>query len=385
MPDISSFSHLIQHRPKDRLPVGFQSKLNDNKLLIDVHTHLFNVDDVPRDYLGIRMDIPAEFLRTIQAILDATHVDDHLLPAKFRRLIDNILSTPTQLLAKLEGAYAGYQRILVVLMMDMRSLGRLNRHTYRQQIEALEALMELHPDTILPFLAIDPNQPDFIDYFKEVFTRDNRIFHGLKLYPSLGYLPSHPNLMDIYGICEEKKIPITAHCSSALVNLRKRQLMVEGLDRAGKAFRKTVKLPSRYTYKHYFNDPARWIPVLKKHPGLKVNLAHYGGAKAWAEYQKGANGKKDGKWVHTINALLHGFEGVYTDFSYTMYDRSATQRLVEDIRNGIVPEDKILYGSDFFLIENEGSQEELFRQFRDQVGTALFTKMSQENNLAFLF
>ncbi len=385
MPDITQFSQLVHRRSIRDLEQDFQNKLKSPNLLIDVHTHLFTIDDVPRDYLGLRMDIPAEFLQTIQAILDNTPGANVFIPSKYRRLLDNMLSTPEQLRDKLTRAYSGYEAILVVLMMDMRSLGRLNRHTLDQQINVLESLMVSHPGTLLPFLAVDPNQPDFIEHFKQLFARENRVFHGVKLYPSLGYLPSHPNLMNIYGLCEDKQIPITTHCSSALVNLRKRALDIEGIDRNGTSFKRRVKLPSRYSYKHYFNAPSKWIPVLKRFPSLKLNLAHFGGAKAWEEYGKGSNGTREGRWINTILSFLNTYRNVYSDFSYTMYDNSATELLLQGLDNGWIPEEKVLYGSDFFLIENEGTQKVLFDRFRSKIGEVRFSQMSKDNNMRFLF
>lgn len=61
-----------------------------------------------------------------------------------------------------------------------------------------------------------------IENFYKVFSeKSEHKFFGVKIYPSLGYLPSNPQLMEIFGLCEKKRIPVTAHCSGAIVHTGK--------------------------------------------------------------------------------------------------------------------------------------------------------------------
>ena len=38
------------------------------------------------------------------------------------------------------------------------------------------------------------------------------IFKDIKIYPPLGYLPTHPNFCEIFEYCSRHNIPITLHC-----------------------------------------------------------------------------------------------------------------------------------------------------------------------------
>jgi len=44
------------------------------------------------------------------------------------------------------------------------------------------------------------------------------IFKGIKIYPPLGYLPTHPNLAPVFDYCVQYDIPITLHCSPGGIN-----------------------------------------------------------------------------------------------------------------------------------------------------------------------
>ena len=379
-----SMTDLQQMRIEDK-PQSFRNKLLSPNLLIDVHTHFFNVNDVPNNFLSQRLKLSkGEMLAFNEAVQKDVFLK-MFISKDYRRLLDNIAMSPKALIEKLNDVYRGHEVIYTPLLMDMRSMGGDQEQAYAEQIRVIDQLCDLFPDTLLPFLAIDPNSDDFVENFIKVFDIPNRKYHGVKIYPSLGYLPSHPNLMKVFKICEDKQIPITTHCSSALVRLPFKTWRVKGMDRTGKTIDRKVKLKSKYEYKMYFNAPNRWIPVLKKYPRLKVNIAHFGGDEAWSQYALGANGTKVGRWIHHINALIKNFENVYADFSYTLYSRSATSSLVQSIANGMTDENKILFGTDFFLIEKEDELKKILLQFKSDVGDRLFRKMSQTNNINFLF
>ena len=270
-------------------------------------------------------------------------------------------------------------------MMDMRAMKGNQSNTFNDQMDNLNHLCLDHPNTMLPFLALDPYAKDIVQNFERLFTVTNRKYHGIKIYPSLGYLPSHPRLMEVFAICEDKQIPITSHCSSARVRLHKKNVEINGLDRNGNDIKKTVFLKSKYEYKHYFNAPNRWIPVLKEYPKLKLNIAHFGGEEAWKEYANGSSGAKVGKWINYINSIIGTHDNVYADFSYTMSSRSATSSLIESMVKGFTNPDKVLYGSDFYLTESEDDMKKIFTRFKRDLGKATFKQISQSNNINFLF
>lgn len=104
--------------------------------------------------------------------------------------------------------------------LAMESTGLDMDSLYFQRI-AMKKIKEKEGMAVFPFVAIDPRRKYFLDpdtrnkiplanYVHNNVGRDKE-FHGVKIYPTLWYLPSHPRLMEIYRICTEKKIPVTTH------------------------------------------------------------------------------------------------------------------------------------------------------------------------------
>ncbi len=106
----------------------------------------------------------------------------------------------------------------------------------------------LHPEFYVPFAAIHPDSenPDkLIESFKE------QGFFGVKLHPDYQkFQMDDPKMDRIYDACAEVGLPILFHCGD-----------------------------KRYD----FSNPDRLIRVMKKHPKLKVQGAHFGGFSVWED------------------------------------------------------------------------------------------------------
>ncbi len=85
------------------------------------------------------------------------------------------------------------------------------------QIQEIIEIKKNNRKTVYPFLAVDPRRKGIFDLVKQSVGK-NRNFHGIKVYPALGYLPSHPDLMKVFSYYADKDIPVTAHCSRGGVN-----------------------------------------------------------------------------------------------------------------------------------------------------------------------
>jgi predicted TIM-barrel fold metal-dependent hydrolase len=358
--------------------------------MFDVHCHVFNLATVPNGFLGIRIPFKNWFLKTLEHTLhkikSKTDTDKlsnfaYFIDFGTNRNIENIAQ-------KLFDYYRDIEKktIFCPLMMDMRpGIKGKQAVDYFTQIDDMRNLRNKYPDKLLPFIAIDPNNPKAYEIFLKAFSPDYNFF-GVKLYPSLGYLPTHPRLMNILEICEEKRIPVTAHCSGASVhtsyrhikNIRGRKLNAKGEIveyKDNKWFFRKKK------YANYFNHPKNWIPVLETFPKLKLNLAHFGSSREWEKLVKA----KKNNWAYEIIYLMARYENVYADFSMNIYDEN-----LFDTFNFLLKEDELLakralYGSDFYMVVTEGHFRKIKNNFILAMDENVMQQIACENPRKFLF
>jgi predicted TIM-barrel fold metal-dependent hydrolase len=109
-----------------------------------------------------------------------------------------------------------------------------------------------HPE-LLPFVTVNPAVQDAAEAAAHVARMaDDHGARGLKLHTiALRAFPGEAALAPTFAICEARALPIVAHC---------------GPDRHGAGWAL----------------PGAFAPVLERHPGLPLVLAHLGGA-AWRE------------------------------------------------------------------------------------------------------
>lgn len=248
--------------------------------------------------------------------------------------------------AKLFKMYPDRSRF-VVLTMDMAYMGAGKpTHDYIRQLSSLEKLTKetsrnRHYDKLIPFLCIDPRR--FSDgkthrdraFFRHSLSPDGQIiledsfvkdflegkngqlpsFHGIKLYPALGYYPFDERLLPLWLYCQDKGLPITTHCIMGTIYFRGKLPMGSMDHPVFEQNGSALKLKGRNNANFQFNHthPLNYLVLLDKellsrHIGkncsattktlfgydeatglvsrdlsnLKINLAHYGGEDQWA-------------------------------------------------------------------------------------------------------
>jgi len=126
---------------------------------------------------------------------------------------------------------------------------------------------------------------------------------------------------------------------------------------------------------------------------LKINIAHYGGIEQWRKHQDSdrheyaqellempdvgvrlfaqqSNGKvkKPGKpgelwhkldWYTTISSLMLQYENVYADISYILHTPDIQALLNLSLENAQLRQ-KILFGTDYYVVRNHKSEKELY-------------------------
>jgi predicted TIM-barrel fold metal-dependent hydrolase len=262
--------------------------------------------------------------------------------------------------------------IILPIDMEFMGAGKVVKN-WRKQHEELAELAKTQPDNVIPFFAAIPERTGIINEVQKIENDYKIKFQGIKLYPTLGYSPTDPRLEQIYDFAENEALPIISHCSKGGVRNR--------------------RLDKKTCLK--FSHPENYIEVFEKHPKLKICLAHFGGEGEWNRLLKvGANfdhpSLKD-NWVRKIIEMIvsGNYPNLYTDISYTIFKFAEyipiLKVILADRDNGPKISERVLFGSDYYMIEQEKfSEKQLSMMLRAEIGEELFWKIAETNVKGFL-
>ncbi len=256
---------------------------------------------------------------------------------------------------------------------------------YEKHMDELEDLTEKHKEYVIPFLAVDPRRYKIIDLVKEKVGQ-SKPFKGIKLYPALGYLPTHPNLFPIYDFCLNGDIPITVHASTGGLPSYAKSIYVKCKYEENLWYPEDVS-NSEVEPPCFFGNPENWRKLLEaeggKYKNLRLNFGHFGGN---SSFMKALSGEKMTKcksenWTKQIIDLMDQFENVYADLSYctSVEVVSQVEKLIETYP---VVGRKAFFGTDYIMImlkKNLGGLKPYFNHFK-----GLPQQMLWENCRSFL-
>jgi len=155
---------------------------------------------------------------------------------------------------------------------------------------------------------------------------------------------------------------------------------------------------------------------------LKVNLAHYGGKDQWMKYlaadrkdisaelvenpnrgmelfkKQNASGKQNPpiyskpawiwnqnfEWFTIISSLLLQYPNVYADISYILHAEEVKPLLYQVLKTNSKLADKILFGTDFFVVRNHKSEKELYAELLVFIGIERMDLIARKNPEKFL-
>ena len=182
-------------------------------------------------------------------------------------------------------------------------------------------------------------------------------------------------MQGVYEYAVENNIPITGHCT-----------------------------PDGLRSKHYkignniLADPDNYLEVLEAHPNLKLCLAHFGGNSEWKKFlndpwNPDSDNQNKKAWVSKIIDMIKlnnedgtpKFPNLYVDVSYTSYDPQtrAYLKVILDAGNQRLRE-RVLFGSDFYVLQTEISERTFGIELRGFLGETLFNQIARTNPDKFL-
>jgi predicted TIM-barrel fold metal-dependent hydrolase len=340
--------------------------------IINCHIHTFTVEHVPVDFLPLKLGVvfkapiinrPARWLLGRMNPFDSR--DRFARFANFAAVASE--KTQRQVFDIVRSRYPSKTRF-VVLPMDMAYMGAGKVPVPLEQQHHELAMMRADlGEMVIPFAAVDPRRPGVLDMLRDLV--ETKGFQGIKVYPNLGYKPEHPVLMEIWRYAEEKNLPVMTHCSR------------------GGPLGKGV---SRDDLDN-FTSPACWLPVLRRFPALRVCLAHFGGEAEWERYfgdgwQAGQPNESRSWLADILDHIKSGeFPNLYTDISYTIFRFDEYAPVVKVFLSDPLLRQRVLFGSDFYMTENERFEERLLSmRLRGLLGEDMFWQIASTNPISYL-
>ena len=402
--------------PNQRLQEPTRKAIDSGKAIIDVHCHLFDRKTINIRYLlkrlGELLDDGRDWQDWVKVIKGSAKVltESRLLDPgtgsdwdstteqEWKHLIHDlkelwedpnndefdvgeILKHLKIVLANdMEGIYKYYKRkfsltskaykplklqrqkmVITALMMDLEQGWMNGTEAPRPITQVVDDLLELAQNyPVLPYFAVDPRRADLegdknlYALFLRAFPEEGPSFFGVKVYPALGYLPSDHRLDPIFQICEAKGIPVLTHCGGSIIHSSLQPL------EAYRGHDEVTFDGSPEENAEQLNDPSEWLPVLKKYPNLRLNLAHFGTVSEWEGYDP----DEDEDHIPVpemevpetrlsrpavIRRMCTHFDHVYTDFAFSLVEPHVYSKLEQALKNDPKLAKRMLYGTDFWV------------------------------------
>jgi predicted TIM-barrel fold metal-dependent hydrolase len=355
--------------------------------IVNCHTHVFTIDHVPRKFLPLGLPVAMRSAAIRGAMTTLARAawpfsnKDQL--NRLARFIDCTFGrSQADLFDELAAFYPRDTRF-IVLSMDMAFMGAGEPPVdLPAQLADLAALKRKHGDRILPFIAVDPRRPEVMDLVREHIEEHD--FAGIKLYPPLGFWPQDPRLDEVYAYAAERGVPILTHCARGGVYFKGD--LTRAMRTPPGAPEPLPAAPNR-DFTDHFAAPEHFRPVLQRHLCLRICFAHYGSTIDWTNYLaepwRHSDEAKAGNWIHDIHRLMREHEGVYTDISYTLVEERIIPLLKVFLHNPL-HRSRCLFGTDFYMLERDGSEREVAIRFRYRIGEEIFRALAIENPPRFL-
>ncbi|MBT3206855.1 MAG: amidohydrolase family protein [Bacteroidetes bacterium] len=352
-------------------------------MIYNTHIHIFKTEDIPVKFLPLKL---VRFFASKSGSFFASKILNNINPFSNKDIFDRYkkfmsignLDSQEAIFDECQKFYPPDTKF-VVLPMDMAFMeaGKVIR-PYENQIEELAKLAQKN-EKILPFLHIDPRRKGIFDFLKKCVEDWN--FKGIKLYPPLGYFPYDKRLYPIYEYCENNNLPVISHCSPYnSVHFRgKKENLFKLLSEAKIKIETEGKNNKELCY--YFAHPKNYEYVLKDFMKLKINLAHFGSDYFWDRFLDSPKEKEN--WFSIIRNMIVEYENLYTDTSFTLNNQNYFSLFKVLLANQKI-RDKILFGSDYYMVETQTNERRFSLDLRAFIGENNFNIIARKNPKRFL-
>jgi uncharacterized protein len=279
----------------------------------------------------------------------------------------------------------GTRFVILPMEMEYMNAGKVAEPIDVQHAQ-LGQLRDKFPELVIPFAAADARQPNVVEKTKRLL--EEQRFAGIKLYPPIGYHPNDPVLAPLYDYAVERGIPVLTHCSRPS-SVQYRGQPTEQMRRDPVSGQR-LNL-GRFELLTRFTDPDAYVPILDRHPTLKLCLAHWGGAGDWTDFLNdpwdARHPTGDKSWLAKITDMIKSgkYENLYTDIAYTLWANEEYLYLLKVLLSDERLRRRVLFGSDFYVVES-AEFEERWRsvRVRSVLGEELFQTIASENPREYL-
>ena len=367
--------------------VGESAKLR----ITNCHTHTFTHDHSPDRFVPWPVGPLIDFGPFRRAFIALAHRFSNKNRGTLERYAE-IVETSYALgqagvFEKLRSSYPEGTRFVVLPMdMTLMNAGRVKK-SIDQQHEELAELRDAFPDLVIPFAAVDPRHGEVV-VAKTIWLLEEKQFRGIKLYPPTGYHPNDPVLWPLYSYAEEHGVPVLTHCSRpASVQYRGEPTAEMRRNPAGG----DPFTDNRFDLLTRFTDPDAYVPILERHPKLRLCLAHFGGAGDWDSYLKhpwesGMDTSKKSWLAKILDMIRSGrYPNLWTDIAYTLFADDEYAYLLKVLLSDERVLARTLFGSDFYVVESAMLEERRRAvHLRAALGEDIFWRIADTNPAIFL-
>ncbi len=259
----------------------------------------------------------AEYLRWFQFL---THSE--------RVIMETLLTT-----------YGNDVHLFIHHMMDMEAYYKHGRCYYdfvTDQLPRMRRLVNAFGGRLLTFVAYSPDRPNDLSIVRRAL--DDADAAGVKFYPPNGYQPDEARHDALYQELVSRDAPIFTHCTP---------VGMEAKPGSGAN-----------------SNPSYWARVLQQFPALRLCLGHAGGDEPWF-----GRVPWDGSYAAQAVALAASYDNVYLEFGYheDILDASVRESFIVRL-SGLLGTNanlakKIMYGTDWHMIEKINNHQDYFHAF----------------------
>ncbi len=348
--------------------------------MINIHNHYFRDIDVPKHFFGFMVkSIATSKVGKIIAkkgLKIAARVTNNDSLNRLYKVVD-ISEMSTMEIFEKQRKYYPLNTRFVAIAVDLSNINAGRCRDYELQLEELSELHRVYPETIIPFIHIDPRRKGAYDLFLRYMKRG---FQGLKIYPAMGYRPDHPVLRQCYEYCQRKGIPVLAHSG-------------EQSPTHFKSSKRRIKRMLDNDEIYYSDDmnkrelcgqwghPRLYQGLIEKYKKVNWLFAHMGSETSVRNYLTGDRNLRN--QYSMIKHLIKYNDNVYTDISYTLHDTFFWSHLKLTMLDKKKSQ-RYCFGSDYFLSKAETDEGTWSRDLRAYLGEDIFQQLYVANNESYL-